>query len=204
MQLWESRPHLLDTTNSSVERARDMEAQESTQESTMQLRQIQRWLDESTMEKIQELHQAQRWTGSTLLRTLNTSKLRHRQQQRSDRHHRSQEQSRAAATVTTVKAVTQWLTWITEMEMHQTLRQQLDHPNEQYRLHLEATYTEQLKHHQDEESAADGGIIPGNDTRTTAAGPNLADPGIDILDRAEPIIADQQDHHANTPAEAAL
>ena len=104
-----------------------MEAQEPTQESIMQLRQIQRWLDESTMEEIQELHQAQRWTGSTLLRTLTTSKLRHRQQQRSDCYHRqgmdeTSEESRAADTVTTVKAVTQWLTWITEVEMHQTLR----------------------------------------------------------------------------------
>ena len=126
-----------------------MEAQEPTQESTMQLRQIQRWLDESTMEEIQKPYQAQRWTGSTLLRTLTTSKLCHRQQQRSDHYHRqvmneTVEESKAAATVTTVKAVTQWLTWITEVEMHQTLRQQLEHPNEQYHLHLEATYTAQL------------------------------------------------------------
>ena len=88
MQLWESRPHLLNTTNSSLELARDMEVQEPTQESTAQLRQIQRWLDESTLEEIQDLHQTQRLTGSTLLRTLSTSKLRHRQQQRSDRYHR--------------------------------------------------------------------------------------------------------------------
>ena len=88
MQLWELSPHLPDTTNSSVERDRDMETQEPTQESAIQLRQIQRWLDGSTMEEIQELHQEKRWTGSTLLRTLTTSKLRHRQQQRSDRYHR--------------------------------------------------------------------------------------------------------------------
>ena len=92
-----------------------MEAQEPTLESAMQLRQIQRWLDESTMEEIQELLQAQRWTGSTLLRTLTTSKLRHRQQQRSNRYHRQgmdepTEEPRAADKVTTVKAVTQWLT----------------------------------------------------------------------------------------------
>ena len=67
------------------------------------------------------------------------------------------EELRAAETETTVKAVTQWLTWITDVEMHQTLRQQLEHPNEQYHLHLEATYTAQLQHHQAEESAADGG-----------------------------------------------
>ena len=111
------------------------------------------------------------------------------------------EESRAAAPEITVKTVTQWLTWITEVEMHQTLRQQLEHPNEQYHLHLEATYTAQLPHHQDEESAANGDMIPGNDSGN---GTNLAEPGIDIPERAEPIIADQQDHHANTPAEAAL
>ena len=111
------------------------------------------------------------------------------------------EESKAAAPETTVKAVTQCLTWITEVEMHQTLRQQLEHPNEQYHLHLEATYTAQLQHHQDEESAADGDMIPVTDSHMTAAGPNMADPGIAILDRAEPITADQ-DHHANTPDDA--
>jgi hypothetical protein len=127
MQLWEPRLHLLEQNNSSVERTRDMEIQVPTQESTMQLQQIQRWLDESTMEEIQELHQARRQTGSTLLRTLTTSKLRQRQQQRSDCYHRqgmdeTPEELSAADTVTTVTAVTQWLTWIIEMEMHQTLR----------------------------------------------------------------------------------
>ena len=149
MQLWEPRLHSLDQNYSSVERARDMEVQAPTQESAMQLQQIHRWLDESTMEEIQELQQAQRKTGSTLLRTLTASKLRHRQQQRSDRYHRqgmdeTTEESRAADTVTTVTAVTQWLTWITEVEMHQPLWQQLEHPNAQYHLHLEATYIAQL------------------------------------------------------------
>ena len=115
MQLWKSRPPLLDTANSSLDLVRDMEAQEPTQESTAQLRQIQRWLDESTLEEIQEFPQTQRWTGSTLLRTLTTNKLRHRQQQRSDRYHRqgmdeTTEESRAVVTATTVTAVTQWLT----------------------------------------------------------------------------------------------
>ena len=43
-----------------------------------------------------------------------------------------------------MKAVTQWLAWITKFEMLQTLRQQLEHPNEKYHLHLKATYTAQL------------------------------------------------------------
>ena len=54
MQLWEPRPHLLDTANPSLDLARDMEAQEPTQESTDQLQEIQRWLYESTLEEIQE------------------------------------------------------------------------------------------------------------------------------------------------------
>ena len=143
MQLWEPRLHSLDQHYSSVARARDMEVQAPTQESDMQLQQIHRWLEESTMEEIQELQQAQRKTGSTLLSTLTASKLRHRQQQRSDRYHRqgmdeTTEESKATDTVTKVTAVTQWLTWITEVEMHQTLWQQLEHPNAQYHLHLEA------------------------------------------------------------------
>ena len=84
MQLWESRPHLLDTANPLLDLARDMEAKEPTQESNAPLSQIQLWLNESTLEEIQEFPQTQRWTGSALLRTLNTSKLRHRQQQRRD------------------------------------------------------------------------------------------------------------------------
>ena len=79
-----------------------------------------------------------------------------------------------------MKAVTQWLTWITEEEMHQTLRQQLEHPNAQYHLHLEATYTAQIQQHQDEKSAADGGWSLDNDTGMPATGSNLAEPGIDI------------------------
>ena len=54
MQLWESRPNIPDTVQSSSAPAQDMEAQESTQESTAQLQRIHRWLDESTLEEIQE------------------------------------------------------------------------------------------------------------------------------------------------------
>ena len=55
MQLWEPRLHSLNQHDSSVEWARDMEAQAPTQESDMVLQQIHRWLDESTMEEMQEL-----------------------------------------------------------------------------------------------------------------------------------------------------
>jgi hypothetical protein len=40
----------------------------------------------------------------------------------------------------TVQAIPKWLSWITIGEMHQTVRKQLEHPNEQYHLHLETTY----------------------------------------------------------------
>ena len=207
MQLWEPRVHLLEQKNSTVERTRDTEVQVPTQESIVQLQQIQRWLDESTMEEIQELHQARRQTGSTLLRTLHTSKLRQRQQQRSDRYHRqgmdeTPEESRAVDTVTTVTAVTQWLTWITEMEMHQTLRQQLEHPNAQYHLHLEATYTAQHQQHQAEEAAADGGRSPDNDMYMPAVSPNQMEPVTNIMERVVPIIADPPDQRAITTDEA--
>jgi hypothetical protein len=39
-----------------------------------------------------------------------------------------------------VQEILKWLSWITERELHQTVRQQLEHPNEQYHLHLESTY----------------------------------------------------------------
>ena len=113
------------------------------------------------------------------------------------------EESRAEDTATKVKAVTQWLIWITEVERHQTLRQQLEHPNAQYHLHLEATYTAQIQQHQDEKSAADGGWSQDNDTCRPATGHNLAEPEIDISERDISIIAEQSDHHhAITPDEA--
>jgi hypothetical protein len=74
------------------------------------------------------------------------NKFRHRQQQRRDRQHRqamtgTTEKLMAVPDETTVKAVTQWLTWITEVEMHHAIRLQLEQPNKQYHLHLAATYT---------------------------------------------------------------
>ena len=105
----------------------------------------------------------------------------------------------AATTETTVKAVTPWLTRITEVEMQQTLRQQLEHPNEQYHLHLEATYTAQLQHNQEEGTEAGYDMTPATDPHMTAAGPNTAEPGIAIKDRAEPTTTAQQDYQADTP-----
>jgi hypothetical protein len=118
-----------------------MEAPEITQEATAQLQQIHRWLDESTLEEIQESCQPRQWAGSSLQRTLNINKFRNRQQQRREQHHgqtmmETPEGLMAASHENTVKAVTQWLTWITKVEMQQALRKQLEHPNKQYHLYL--------------------------------------------------------------------
>jgi hypothetical protein len=40
----------------------------------------------------------------------------------------------------TVQEILKWLHWITQRNLHQTIRQQLEHPNEQYHLHLESKY----------------------------------------------------------------
>ena len=164
----------------------------------MALQQIHRWLDESMMEEIQELQQAQRRTESTLLRTLTASKLRHRQQQRSDSSHRqgmdeTTEESKATDTETTMTVVTQWLTWITEVERHQPLWQQLEHPNEQYHLHLEDTYLAQLQQHQEDEAATDGDRSSDHDMYMSDTGSNLAESELNIMERAGPTLADQQD-----------
>ena len=86
--------------------------------------------------------------------------------------------------------------------MHQTHRKQLEQPNAQYHLHLEATYTAQLQQHQAEEAAADGGRSPDNDMYMLAVSPNLTEPIIDIIERVVPSIADQPDHHAIPTDEA--
>ena len=87
------------------------------------------------------------------------------------------------------------------MERHQPLWQQLEHPHAQYHLHLEATYLAQLPQHHEEEAAADGGGSSDHDTFMPDTGLNLAELGIDIMERVGSIIADQQDHHAITPDE---
>ena len=112
------------------------------------------------------------------------------------------EESRAVDTDTTVTVVTQWLTWITEMEMHQTLRQQLEHPNAQYHLHLEATYTAQLQQHHAEKVVPDGGRGPDNDMYLPAFSPNRMETITDIMERVVPTIADPPDQHAITTDEA--
>ena len=63
--------------------------------------------------------------------------------------------------------VTQWLTWITEVERHQPLWQQLEHPNEQNHLHLEVTYLAQLTQYHEEATTAEGGGCSDQDTHMT-------------------------------------
>ena len=99
----------------------------------------------------------------------------------------------AASHENTVKAVTQWLTWITEVEMHQALRQQLEHPNKQYHLHLADTYTAQLQHNHGEVTEVDRDMLPATDSHMTAAGPNTTDLVMALLDKTEPTFTAQQD-----------
>ena len=158
------------------------------------------------MEEIHELQQAQRRAGSTLLRTLTASKRRHRQQQRSDCSHRQgmdelMEESTATDTETTVTAITQWLTWITEVERHQPLWQQLEHPNEQYHRHLEDTYLVQLQQHPAMKATTDDDRGSDHDMYMSDTGPTLVESDLNIRERAGPTLADQQDQHANTPDE---
>ena len=206
MQLWESRPNIPDTVQSSPAPARDMEATVNTQESTAQIQQIHRWLDESTMEEIQESRQPHQWIGSPLLRTLNRNKIRHRQRQRRERQHRQStpettEELMAESHENTVKAVIQWFTWITEVEMHQTLRQQLEHPNQQYHSHLADTYTAQLQRNHGEVIEIDHDMLLDTEANMTAAGPNTMALDTDLLDKPEPVFTTQQDILIDTPIE---
>jgi hypothetical protein len=40
----------------------------------------------------------------------------------------------------TVQEIVKWLHWITQRELQQTVRQQLEHPNKKYHIYLESTY----------------------------------------------------------------
>ena len=93
----------------------------------------------------------------------------------------------------TVKAVIQWFTWITEVEMHQTLRQQLEHPNQQYHSHLADTYTAQLQRNHGELIKIDHDMLLDTEANMTAAGPNTMALDMDLLDKTEPIFTTQQD-----------
>ena len=81
------------------------------------------------------------------------------------------------------------------MERHQPLWQQLEHPNEQYHLYLEATYLAQLTQYHEEETTAEGGGCSDQDTHMSDTDHNLAESDIDITERVGSIIADQQDQH---------
>ena len=87
------------------------------------------------------------------------------------------------------------------MERHQPLWQQLEHPNEKYHLHLEATYLAQLQQHQEEEAATDGDRGSDHEMYMSDTGPTLAESDLNIMERAGPTLSDQQDQHANPPDE---
>jgi hypothetical protein len=78
--------------------------------------------------------------------------------------------------------------------MHQTLRQQLEHPNsKQYHLHLADTYTAQLQHNHGEVTEVDHDMLPATDSHMTATGPNTTDLDMALLDKTEPTFTAQQD-----------
>ena len=47
----------------------------------------------------------------------------------------------------TLHAILQWLTWITEEELHQSVQQQIEHPTKEYHRYLETTYGLLFQHH---------------------------------------------------------
>ena len=67
-------------------------------------------------------------------------------------------------TDTTVQAIIRWLSWVTEQELHQAVGKQLEHPNEQYHLHLESTYKALTQPNTPEESAASLDALPASES----------------------------------------
>ena len=67
-------------------------------------------------------------------------------------------------TDTTVQAIISWLSWITERKLHQTVGQQLEHPNERYHLHLQSTYKALTQPNTLEETAASLDALPASES----------------------------------------
>jgi hypothetical protein len=104
----------------------------------------------------------------------------------------------AASDENTVSVVTQWPTWITDVEMHQALRQKLKHSNKQYHLPLADAYTDQLQHNHGEVTEVDHDMLPIIDSYMTAAEPNTADLDMAIMEKTEPTPTAQQVYQVDT------
>ena len=59
----------------------------------------------------------------------------------------------------TLHAIQEWLTWITEEELHQSVQQQIEHPTQEYHRYLERIYAMRSLHHGDDSQAKEGTII---------------------------------------------
>ena len=70
----------------------------------------------------------------------------------------------------TLHAIQEWLTWITEEELHQSVQQQIEHLTQEYHRYLESTYAMRSLHNCEESQVKEGMII---DLQTETA-PNPA------------------------------
>ena len=114
-------------------------------ESREQLSQVQwlhRWFDESTQEELTPLPETATWTGSPILRFLARHKQQeHRRRRWSDRRQAPLEMATELSSLVpvsdnTLHAIQEWLTWITEEELHQSVQQQIEHPTQEYHRYL--------------------------------------------------------------------
>jgi hypothetical protein len=85
--------------------------------------------------------------------------------------------------------------------MHQTLRQQLEHPNQQYHLHLADTYAAQLQGNRGEVIEIDHDMLPATEANMTAARPNTTASDMALQDKTEPTFTAQQNLQIDTPIE---
>ena len=111
-----------------------------------QVQWLHRWFDESTQEELTPLPETATWTGSPILRFLARHKQQeHRRRRWSDRRQAPLEMATELSSLVpesdnTLHAIQEWLTWITEEELHQSVQQQIEHSTHEYHRYLERTY----------------------------------------------------------------
>jgi hypothetical protein len=103
-------------------------------EQTIQIQWLHRWFDESTQDDLTPLLEADTQTGYSILRSLAQRKQQeHLHSRWSNRRQAPLELStesfyNAPVPDATLHAILQWLTWITEEELHHSVQQQIEHP----------------------------------------------------------------------------
>ena len=88
----------------------------------------------------------------------------HRSRRWSDRRQAPREEatelfSHVPVSEDTLHAIQEWLTWITEEELHQPVQQQIEHPTQEYHRYLESTYAMRSLHHDEDSQVKEGMII---------------------------------------------